>query len=206
MSCRKFLDTRYVFSEVAILYLKRICSINNTTYYWWEFSTCRFSKASFLLVTKQPSTGHRSIARPGLDDGPALLSDVQAGGTTTIAAGSSSRIVELGSSICSSSVFHWFHCPYPKRKYRARVHTILMPPTFPIASLNRYTPNFSGVPQKLTWCQQFGLQIFPKWGDADICRLEMAVFRCFFGRNKFSRPNGRLSPIACHTYLESYGT
>ena len=44
--------------------------------------------------------------RPGLDDGPALLSDVQAGGTTAIAAGSSSRIVELGSSICSSSVFH----------------------------------------------------------------------------------------------------
>ena len=34
----------------------------------------------------------------------------------------------------------------------------------------------------------------------------MAVFRCFFGRNKFSRPNGWLSPIACLTYLESYGT
>ena len=40
-----------------------------------------------------------------------------------------------------------------------------MPPTFHIARLNRYTPNFSGVSQKLTWCQQFGLQIFPKWGD-----------------------------------------
>ena len=93
-----------------------------------------------------------------------------------------------------SSIFHWFLLPPPKKKYRARVPTILMPETFPIASLNRYTPNFSGVPQKLTWCQQFGLQIFPKWGDADICRLEMAVFRCFFGRNKFSRPNGRLSP------------
>ena len=89
---------------------------------------------------------------------------------------------------------------------RPAADSILMPPTFPIASLNRYTPNFSGVPQKLTWCQQFGLQIFPKWGDADICRLEMAVFRCFFGQNKFSRPNGRLSPIACLTYLESYGT
>ena len=138
-----------MFSEVVILYLKRVCSIKNTiSYYCWEFSTCRFSKASFLLVTKQPSTGHRSITQPGLDEGPALLSDVQAGGTTAIAAGSSSRIVELGSSICSSSVFHWFQCPYPKRKYRARVPTILMPPTFPIASLNRYTPNFSGVPQK----------------------------------------------------------
>ena len=65
-----------------------------------------------------------------------------------------------------------------------------MPPTFPIASLNRYTPNFSGVPQKLTWCQQFGLQIFPKWGDADIWPQKNAVFRCFFGLNKFSRPNG----------------
>ena len=105
-----------------------------------------------------------------------------------------------------SSIFHWFLLPPPKKKYRARVPTILMPQTFPIASLNRYTPNFSGVPQKLTWCQQFGLQIFPKWGDADICPLEMAVFRCFFGQNKFSRPNGRLSPIACLTYLESYGT
>ena len=103
-------------------------------------------------------------------------------------------------------IYYWFLLPPPKKKYRARVPTILMPQTFPIASLNRYTPNFSGVGQKLTWCQQFGLQIFPKWGDADICPLEMAVFRCFFGRNKFSRPNGRLLPIACHTYLESYGT
>ena len=113
------------------------------------------------------------------------------------------RIGRCISLIRKSSVFTVSTC---KKKYRARVPTILMPPTFPIASLNRYTPNFSGVPQKLTWCQQFGLQIFPKWGDADICPLEMAVFRCFFGRNKFSRPNGRLSPIACLTYLESYGT
>ena len=29
-----------------------------------------------------------------------------------------------------------------KKKYRARVPTILMPQTFPIASLNPYTPNF----------------------------------------------------------------
>ena len=46
--------------------------------------------------------------------------------------------------------------------FRPAADSILMPPTFPIASLNRYTPNFSGVTQKLTWCQQFGLQIFPK--------------------------------------------
>ena len=39
--------------------------------------------------------------------------------------------------------------------------------TFPIASLNHYNPKFSGVPQKLTWCQQFGIQIIPKWGEAN---------------------------------------
>ena len=38
----------------------------------------------------------------------------------------------------------------------------LMPSSFPRASLNRYTPKFSGEAQKLTWCQQFGIQIFPK--------------------------------------------
>ena len=102
--------------------------------------------------------------------------------------------------------FHEIPSPLAFFFCRPAADSILMPPTFHIARLNRYTPNFSGVPQKLTWCQQFGLQIFPKWGDADICPLEMAVFRCFFGRNKFSRPNGRLSPIACLTYLESYGT
>ena len=81
-----------------------------------------------------------------------------------------------------------------------------MLPTFHIASLNRYTPNFSGVTQKLTWCQQFGLQVLPKWGNANILLLKKAVFRCFFGLNKFFRPNVWLSPIAYHTYLESYDT
>ena len=59
---------------------------------------------------------------------------------------------------------------------RPAADSILMPPTFPIASLNRYTPNFSGVPQKLAWCQQFGLQIFPKLGDAHNCPQKN---RCF---------------------------
>ena len=45
---------------------------------------------------------------------------------------------------------------------RHAADSILKPPTFPIARLNRYTPNFLGLSQKLTWCQQFGLQIFPK--------------------------------------------
>ena len=60
------------------------------------------------------------------------------------------------------SVFHEFPLPLAKKIRRPAEDSILMPLTFPIASLNRYTPNFSGVPQKLTWCQQFGLQIFPK--------------------------------------------
>ena len=47
-------------------------------------------------------------------------------------------------------IFHWFLLPPTKIKYQARVPTILMPQTFPIASLNRYTPNFSGVPLELT--------------------------------------------------------
>ena len=34
-------------------------------------------------------------------------------------------------------------------------------------------------------------------------RLGKAVFTYFFALNKFSQPNGWLSPVACHTYLES---
>ena len=33
-----------------------------------------------------------------------------------------------------------------KKKFRARLRPILMPPTFHVASLNLYTPKFSGVP------------------------------------------------------------
>ena len=61
-----------------------------------------------------------------------------------------------------NSIFHEFSCRFGKKNRRPAADSILMPPTFHIARLNRYTPNFSGVPQKLTWCQQFGLQIFPK--------------------------------------------
>ena len=60
------------------------------------------------------------------------------------------------------SLFHEFSCRFDNKNRRPAADSILMPPTFHIARLNRYTPNFSGVPQKLTWCQQFGLQIFPK--------------------------------------------
>ena len=48
------------------------------------------------------------------------------------------------SDLRKSSVFHGFPCPYPPKNNQVPVPTNLMPPTFPIASLNGYTPNFSG--------------------------------------------------------------
>ena len=66
----------------------------------------------------------------------------------------------------------------PKKVLGSCTH-ILMPPTFPIASLNRFTPEYSGVPQKLTWCQQFGLQVRPKWGNADFWPLKKVVLGIF---------------------------
>ena len=44
-------------------------------------------------------------------------------------------------------VFHIFSCP-PAKKQSPVLKSLLMPLTFHIASLNRYTPKFSGVPQK----------------------------------------------------------
>jgi len=52
-----------------------------------------------------------------------------------------------------------------EKMLRARVRSILMPPTSHIASLNRHTPKFSGVPQKLTWCWPFSVQGLPKSGN-----------------------------------------
>ena len=60
-----------------------------------------------------------------------------------------------------------------------------MVPTFHIASLNRYTPNFSGVTPKLTWCQQFGLQVLPKWGDADFLLLKRPFLGVFWTKYIF---------------------
>ena len=51
---------------------------------------------------------------------------------------------------------------------------------FDIASLNWYTPKLARVPQKLTWCQQFGLQVLQKRRDAKIfLSLKKGRFRCF---------------------------
>ena len=62
----------------------------------------------------------------------------------------------------NNSVFHEFPLPLAKQNRRPAAVSILIPPTFPIASLNRYTPKFLRVPQKLTLCKQFGLQVLPK--------------------------------------------
>ena len=48
------------------------------------------------------------------------------------------------------TVFQEFACRFGKIIRRPAADSILMPPTFHLARLNRYTPNFSGVPQKLT--------------------------------------------------------
>ena len=68
---------------------------------------------------------------------------------------------------------------------------ILVPPTFHVASLKRYTPKFSGPPKKLTWCQPFGVQGLSKSGNPDLCPPKKAIWRCFFAQNRFSWPNGQ---------------
>ena len=70
---------------------------------------------------------------------------------------------------------------------RSAPDSLLMPLTFPIDSLNRYTPRISGLPQKLTWYQQFGVQIFAKWGDAVFLHRK-TLFLGFFGLNKGGVP------------------
>ena len=92
-----------------------------------------------------------------------------------------------------------------KKMLRARVRSILMPPTSHIASLNRHTPKFSGVGLKLAWIQPFGVQGLPKSGKPDLCPPKMAILRWFFfAQNQFSRPNSKFLPIACHTCFESF--
>ena len=58
------------------------------------------------------------------------------------------------------------------------------------------TPKFSRVPQKFSCCQQFCLQLLPKWGDADFWPLRKAVLGVFW-TTSISQQNVQLSPIAC---------
>ena len=60
-------------------------------------------------------------------------------------------------------IFQEFVCRFGKKFCRPSADSILMPPSFHIAIFNRYTPKFSGVPQKLTRCQSFGLHIRACW-------------------------------------------
>ena len=88
-----------------------------------------------------------------------------------------------------------------KRKYWARVPTILMPPTFPIASLNHYTPKFSGGGLKVDLMSSVWP---PAPSKVSLSEKLSIILGVFLGQNKFSWPNGQLWPIACHTYSESY--
>ena len=73
------------------------------------------------------------------------------------------------------------HQKHPKK---SKSLTLLcnLPPTFHKAHSNRYTPKISGVPQKMTWCQHFGVQ--------DIQKLSKKIGSLWvsFGRNSIS-PN-----------------
>ena len=62
-----------------------------------------------------------------------------------------------------------------QKKFRARVHSILIPATFHIASLNCYTPKFSGEPKMLTWYNFVGVQHPRK----SACLKNCPLFWCF---------------------------
>ena len=84
-----------------------------------------------------------------------------------------------------------------KKMWRARVRSILVPPTFHIAILKRYTPKFSGV-------NSFASRSFQSQVTQIRAHQKSWFWGVFFAQNKFSWPNGQLLPIAYHTYFESY--
>jgi len=115
-------------------------------------------------------------------------------------------ICKLGATdrfIKKKQIFTDFRVAPPSTKYRPAVNSILMPPCFHIAHLKRYVPNISGVPQKLTWRNRFGLQLPPKWHDLNRVPPKKWIFRPFSVENNSFRPNGPLSPYTCYTYSES---
>jgi len=79
-------------------------------------------------------------------------------------------------------LFTDFFVRTPKKKYLACVPTILIPPTFPIASLNGYTPNFSGGPK--SWPGVTGLASSSpapsKVSLSEKLSMILGLFRCFF--------------------------
>ena len=87
-------------------------------------------------------------------------------------------------SVTKNSIFHWFLLPPTKKKYRARVPTILMPQTFPIASLNRYTPNFAGAPHSWPWPNSLAYSSSQSQETPESCLPKKAVFLAFFWKEK----------------------
>ena len=75
-----------------------------------------------------------------------------------------------------------------------------MPPTFPIAGLNRCTPKFQGGPKS----QPGVIGLASSTLQSQPFRKVVHGFGVFGFR--FSRPKGQLLPIACHAYSERYAS
>ena len=106
------------------------------------------------------------------------------------------------SDLRKSSVFHGFPCPYHKKKYRARVPKILMPPTFPIVSLNGYTPNFSGGGLKV----DLESSVWPLApSKVSLSEKLSIIFGVFWGRfwTKLSFPAKRSTLVHSTSYIFS---
>ena len=56
--------------------------------------------------------------------------------------------------------------------------------------VKRYVHKFSGVPQKLTRCERFGLQLLPNSEEFIFVTPERPFLGVLFGQNEFSRRNG----------------
>ena len=95
--------------------------------------------------------------------------------------------------------FHQFLFHPGKIICRTAVVSMMRPPTFHIAHLKRYVHKFSGVPQKSTSCERFGLQLLPNSEECIFFTQERLFLGVVFGQKLFSWPNGRPSPIACQT-------
>ena len=81
-----------------------------------------------------------------------------------------------------------------------------MPPTFQNASLNRYTPVFRGTPE----IDLVSIVCPPNPLKSEVMPILSPRKGCFQVLNRLKEsifpPNGRLSPIASHTFLESSDT
>ena len=135
------------------------------TYYPWQFlvslrpnfaCSSRFSSASQLRAGKTQSKRSCSHFSPKRHLFPFIYPAFHLFSTITI----SLLVFKEEAEDYKNPLFHEFPCPH------AIFFGGLLQPQFwchrpfLIASLNRYTPKFSGVPQKLTWCQKVGLQVF----------------------------------------------